>query len=71
MGVLVDELLLLAQLDAGGPLACEPVNLTRLAIDAASDARAAPPITGGGSSSRTSLSWSAATSAGCARCWPT
>jgi two-component system OmpR family sensor kinase len=41
MSVLVDELLLLAQLDAGRPLAKEPVDLTRLAIDAASDARAA------------------------------
>jgi two-component system OmpR family sensor kinase len=43
MGVLVDELLLLAQLDAGRPLAQEPVDLTRLAIDAAGDARAAAP----------------------------
>jgi two-component system, OmpR family, sensor kinase len=43
MSVLVDELLLLAQLDAGRPLAREPVDLTRLAIDATSDARAAVP----------------------------
>ena len=43
MSVLVDELLLLAQLDAGRPLANEPVDLTRLAIDATSDARAATP----------------------------
>lgn len=43
MSVLVDELLLLAQLDAGRPLASEPVDLTRLAIDAASDARVAAP----------------------------
>ena len=41
MRVLVDELLLLAQIDAGRPLAKEPVDLTRLAIDATSDARAA------------------------------
>ncbi len=41
MSVLVDELLLLAQLDAGRPLAHEPVDLTRLAIDATSDARVA------------------------------
>jgi two-component system, OmpR family, sensor kinase len=41
MTVLVDELLLLAQLDAGRPLAKEPVDLTRLAIDATSDAQAA------------------------------
>jgi two-component system OmpR family sensor kinase len=43
MSLLVDELLLLAQLDAGRPLASEPVDLTRLAIDAAGDARAAAP----------------------------
>jgi two-component system OmpR family sensor kinase len=43
MSVLVDELLLLAQLDAGRPLAKEPVDLSRLAIDTASDARAASP----------------------------
>jgi two-component system OmpR family sensor kinase len=43
MSVLVDELLLLAQLDAGRPLASEPVDLSRLAIDATSDARAAAP----------------------------
>jgi two-component system OmpR family sensor kinase len=43
MGELVDELLLLAQLDAGRPLAAEPVDLTRLAIDVSSDAMAAAP----------------------------
>jgi two-component system, OmpR family, sensor kinase len=43
MSVLVDELLLLAQLDAGRPLASEPVDLTRLAIDVTSDAQAAAP----------------------------
>jgi two-component system, OmpR family, sensor kinase len=43
MSVLVDELLLLARLDAGRPLEREPVDLTRLAIDATSDARAAGP----------------------------
>jgi two-component system, OmpR family, sensor kinase len=43
MSVLVDELLLLARLDAGRPLASEPVDLTRRAIDATSDARAAGP----------------------------
>ncbi|MEU9096804.1 HAMP domain-containing sensor histidine kinase [Streptomyces sp. NPDC048361] len=40
---LVDDLLLLARLDAGRPLAREPVDLTRLALDAISDARAAAP----------------------------
>jgi two-component system, OmpR family, sensor kinase len=43
MSMLVDELLLLAQLDAGRPLASDPVDLTRLAIDATSDARVAAP----------------------------
>jgi two-component system, OmpR family, sensor kinase len=43
MSVLVDELLLLARLDAGRPLAQDPVDLTRLAIDATSDARVAAP----------------------------
>src|SRR3984885_15214991 len=40
MSVLVDELLLLARLDAGRPLASEPVDMTRLVIDATSVARA-------------------------------
>jgi two-component system OmpR family sensor kinase len=43
MGRLVDDLLLLARLDAGRPLAHDPVDLTRLAIDTTSDARAAGP----------------------------
>ena len=41
MSELVDELLLLARLDAGRPLASEPVDMTRLVIDATSDARVA------------------------------
>ena len=43
MAALVDDLLLLARLDAGRPLAHDPVDLSRLAIDAISDARAAGP----------------------------
>jgi two-component system OmpR family sensor kinase len=43
MGGIVEDLLLLARLDAGRPLAREPVDLTVLVIDAASDARAAGP----------------------------
>jgi two-component system OmpR family sensor kinase len=43
MGHLVDDLLLLARLDAGRPLAHEPVDLTRMAIDTTSDAHAAAP----------------------------
>jgi two-component system, OmpR family, sensor kinase len=41
MSVLVDDLLLLARLDAGRPLEREPVDLSRLAIDVTSDARVA------------------------------
>ena len=39
MTSLVEELLLLARLDAGRPLAREPVDLSRLVVDAVSDAR--------------------------------
>ncbi|MEL5990119.1 HAMP domain-containing sensor histidine kinase [Microbacterium phosphatis] len=41
MAELVEDLLLLARLDAGQPLRREPVDLTLLAIDAVSDAHAA------------------------------
>jgi two-component system OmpR family sensor kinase len=41
MSILVDDLLLLARLDAGRPLEQEPVDLSRLAIDVTSDARVA------------------------------
>jgi two-component system OmpR family sensor kinase len=41
MSELVDELLLLARLDAGRPLASEPVDMTRLVLDVTSDARVA------------------------------
>ena len=41
MTVLVDDLLLLARLDAGRPLEREPVDLSRLAIETTSDARVA------------------------------
>ena len=43
MSVLVDDLLLLARLDAGRPLSRGPVDMTRLAIDATSDAQVARP----------------------------
>ena len=43
MSVLVDDLLLLARLDAGRPLNREPVDMTRLAIEATSDAQVARP----------------------------
>jgi two-component system OmpR family sensor kinase len=41
MSVLVDDLLLLARLDAGRPLEQQPVDLSRLAIETTSDARVA------------------------------
>jgi two-component system OmpR family sensor kinase len=41
MSHLVDDLLLLARLDAGRPLADEPVDLSRLVIEATNDARVA------------------------------
>ncbi|OIJ66731.1 two-component sensor histidine kinase [Streptomyces mangrovisoli] len=43
MGEMVDEMLLLARLDAGRPLERKPVDLTRLVLDAVTDARAAGP----------------------------
>ncbi|WP_336923780.1 sensor histidine kinase [Aquipuribacter sp. SD81] len=43
MGVLVDDLLLLARLDSGRPLAREPVDLVPLVVSAVSDAHAASP----------------------------
>ena len=43
MSSLVADLLLLARLDAGRPLASEEVDLTRLVLDTVTDARAAAP----------------------------
>ncbi|MHC3471974.1 sensor histidine kinase [Streptomyces sp. 7R007] len=43
MGEMVDEMLLLARLDAGRPLERRPVDLTMLVLDAVADARAAGP----------------------------
>ncbi|MER5913079.1 HAMP domain-containing sensor histidine kinase [Streptomyces sp. NPDC001982] len=43
MGEMVDEMLLLARLDAGRPLERRPVDLTRLVLDAVTDARATGP----------------------------
>ncbi|OEU88603.1 histidine kinase [Streptomyces abyssalis] len=43
MSGLVEDLLLLARLDAGRPLEREPVSLSSLVVDAVSDARAAGP----------------------------
>jgi two-component system OmpR family sensor kinase len=43
MTLLVEDLLLLARLDAGRPLAHDPVDLTMLVVDAVSDAHATGP----------------------------
>jgi two-component system OmpR family sensor kinase len=43
MSSLVDDLLLLARLDEGRPLACAPIDLGVLGVDAAADARAVAP----------------------------
>ncbi|MEU9840785.1 HAMP domain-containing sensor histidine kinase [Actinomadura sp. NPDC048032] len=43
MSELVDDLLLLARLDAGRPLETDQVDLTRIVLDATADARAAGP----------------------------
>jgi two-component system, OmpR family, sensor kinase len=43
MTSLVEDLLLLARLDAGRPLARDPVDLSRLVVDTVSDARIAGP----------------------------
>ena len=43
MTSLVDDLLLLARLDAGRPLASEPVDVTRLLLEAVTDARVLAP----------------------------
>jgi two-component system OmpR family sensor kinase len=43
MGVLVEELLLLARLDQGRPVERQPVDLTALATDAVGDARVVEP----------------------------
>jgi two-component system OmpR family sensor kinase len=43
MGLLVDDLLLLARLDAGRPLEQKDVDLSRLVIEVTSDARVAGP----------------------------
>jgi two-component system OmpR family sensor kinase len=43
MGVLVDDLLLLARLDEGRPLRSEPVQLDEVAVEAAETARALDP----------------------------
>ena len=73
MGVLVDDLLLLARLDQQRPLERAPVDIVALAADAVQDAKAVAPDRRHQPrrwrrATRRSCS---ATSCGCARCWAT
>ena len=68
MTTLVEDLLLLARLDAGRPLARRTVDLTRLVVDAVSDATPPARITAGGSTCPTSRSRSPGTPPDCTRC---
>ena len=67
MTALVEDLLLLARLDSGRPLASEPVDLTRLLVEAVSDARVLAPDHQWRLSLPESRSRSSATSSGCTR----
>ena len=66
MGVLVDDLLLLARLDQGRPLDREPLDLVAVASEAVESARAIDPDERS-SSSRTIRSGSSATPRACVR----
>ena len=70
MGVLVDDLLMLARLDQGRELRREPVDLVPLARDLVNDARVWPP-TGRSTSRPTGRWWWRATTRPCARSWAT
>lgn len=69
MTQLVEDMLLLARLDAGRPLEREPVDLSRLVVDTVSDAHIAGPTMSGRWSCRTSRSSSKGMRPGCIRCW--
>ena len=56
MSSLVEDLLLLARLDAGRPLARDEVDLTRLVLEAVGDARVVGPTSAGASTCPTSRS---------------
>ena len=70
MGVLVDDLLLLAQLDQGRPLEQERVDLVPLVTELVADARAIEPDRPL-ELDATARSRCAATTPGCARPWAT
>ena len=69
MGVLVEDMLLLARLDQQRPIEHRPVDLLTLAADAVQDARIIAPGPGASSSAwaRRPRSWCSATRSGCAR----
>ena len=67
MTALVEDLLLLARLDSGRPLERRPVDLTRLLLEAVSDARVVAPDHRWRSTCPTRRSRSAATSSACTR----
>lgn len=75
MGTIVDDLLLLARLDAGRPLAATDVDLTRIVLDCTDDARAAAPTHHWRLDLPPTPSCSPATRTACANssptCWPT
>ena len=75
MGLLVEDLLLLARLDQQRLLEREPVDLPPIVADAVSDARMLAPGTGSPWRRRVartrSCRWCSATKAACARSWPT
>ena len=72
MTALVEDLLLLARLDAGRALATRTVDLTALVVDAVSDAHAAGPDHGWQLDLPDDPGrWCPATRPGCTRCWPT
>ena len=67
MTALVEDLLLLARLDSGRPLVSEPVDLTRLLVEAVSDSRVLAPDHQWRLRCPRSRSRSPATSSGCTR----
>ena len=70
MGVLVDDLLMLARLDQGRELRREPVDLVPLAATSSTTPGSWPP-TGRSTSRPTGRWWSAGDDPACARSWAT
>ena len=70
MTQLVEDMLLLARLDTGRPLEREQVDLSRLVVDAVSDAHIAGPDHQWSLDLPDEPVTSSATKPGCTRCWP-